>query len=126
MKKLLILLFSILISFNIYGDWTFHAESSSGSKFYLDYETIRKNSGYVYYWELVDYEKVNNYGNMSLAAYYQGDCGIFRINRLTIISYSQSMGTGASEEFNYEPDWQSAPPGTIRENTLNIVCDYVN
>ena len=124
MKKLLTLLFSILISFNSYGEWTFHAESSSGEKYYIDSETIRKDSGYVYFWELQEKKIRNNSGNKGLAAYYQGDCGIFRLKRWTIISYSKSMGTGVSEEFNYEPDWLSAPPGSIRESSLNLVCNY--
>ena len=126
MKKLLVLLFSILISFNSYGEWTFHSTNSKGDKFYLDYETIRTNGGYVYYWELVNHKKSDTYGNMSVSAYYQGDCGIFRINMLSLISHSQSMGTGAREEFNYEPNWKSAPPSSIRAHTLNLVCDYAN
>ena len=124
MKKLLILLFSLFFSFNSYGEWTLHAESSSGEKYYIDFETIRKDSGYVYFWELQEKTKRDNYGQKGLAGYYQADCGIFRSKRWTIVSYSKSMGTGVREEFNYEPDWLSAPPGSIRESSLNLVCNY--
>ncbi len=46
MKKLTTLLFSILISFNSYGEWTEVTKTSLGEfdvKFYIDKDTIRKN-----------------------------------------------------------------------------------
>jgi len=42
MKKLLVLLFSILISFNSYGEWTAVSESVDGDIAYIDYENIKK------------------------------------------------------------------------------------
>ena len=55
MKKLLILLFSILISFNSYGEWTLITTTDRGDSYFVDLETIKKQKAYVYYWELVDY-----------------------------------------------------------------------
>jgi len=36
MKKLTILLFSIFISFNSYGEWTYVSETVDGSVYYID------------------------------------------------------------------------------------------
>ena len=58
MKKLLILLFSIFISFNSYGEWTQITKDENHVDFYyVDKESIIKNAGYVYYWELADFDK---------------------------------------------------------------------
>ena len=52
MKKLLILLFSILISFNSYGEWTKITETINGDTFYIDISFIKENGGYVFFWDV--------------------------------------------------------------------------
>ena len=47
MKKILIFLFSILISFNSYGEWTKTNEDIDGNGYYIDFETVKKlDNGY--------------------------------------------------------------------------------
>ena len=69
MKKLLIFLFSILISFNSYGEWTEVGTGASpvnnGDTFYIDIDTIKEHNGYVYWWSLSDYLKPIETGAMS-------------------------------------------------------------
>ena len=65
MKKLLILLFSILISFNSYGEWVEIGKNVNGDTFYLDMDTIKEHNGYVYWWSLSDYLKPIETGAMS-------------------------------------------------------------
>jgi hypothetical protein len=71
MKKLLILLFSILISFNSYGEWT-KTGTNSGDSHYLDTGRVKESGGYVYFWTMTDYLKPE-YGDMSNQMYFQGD-----------------------------------------------------
>jgi hypothetical protein len=92
MKKLLILLFSLLISFNSYGEWEKLGKNVSGDTFYIDTDTIKEHNGYVYWWVLNDYLKPNEYGDMSGKTYVQGDCGVNRYKWLSIIYYKQPMG----------------------------------
>ena len=55
MKKLLLLLFSLLLSFNSYGDWTKTSEDTDGDSFYIDFQTIKKlDNGNVIFWGMVD------------------------------------------------------------------------
>ena len=56
MKKLLILLFSILISFNSYGDWIELTKSETGDIFYVDKDRIKGNNGYVYWYHMRDHK----------------------------------------------------------------------
>ncbi len=64
MKKLTILLFSILISFNSYGEWTKVGEDVNGNTHYIDTDTIKDHKGSIYYWVLTDFLKPNEYGGL--------------------------------------------------------------
>ena len=61
MKKLLILLFSLLISFNSFGGWTKVADDSNGDQFFIDKDTIKEHNGSVFFWKLRDYIKPDIY-----------------------------------------------------------------
>jgi len=73
MKKLLILLFSLLISFNSYGEWT-RIWSEDGDNYYFDYDSLKINNEYVYIWGLVDYLKPF-LGDLSAKRLYEIECG---------------------------------------------------
>ena len=123
MKKLLILLFSLLISFNSYGEWREVARSTSGDTFYVEQNTIRENNGYVYSWILIEYAKSSD-GMMSSKIYTQFDCGVFRFKDLAFVSYNQSMGNGEiRNEFTPPDDWRYPMSKTMDYAVLDFVCD---
>ena len=124
MKKLLILLFSILISFNSYGKWTNLIESE-GNNFYIDIDLIKAHGGYVYWWQMIDYLKPFKTGTLSNKAYQQGDCGIDRKKVLSIIFYNQPMGRGAGDPFTPPDEWQYPTPGSNGAAMLEYVCGCV-
>ena len=124
MKKLLILLFSLLISFNSYGEWT-QVQELDETNFYVDFDRIKTSNGYVYYWDLLNFLKPDQWGNMSVTRYLEGDCGVFRYKTLTYIFYKQQMGNGEGEtDTPKNPEWKYFPPKSIGEHNLNSVCNY--
>jgi hypothetical protein len=127
MKKLLVLLFSILISFNSYGEWVKVTESIDSNVFYVETNTIREKNGYVYFWNMTDFfERSNNSEMMSSKLYVKLDCDIYRYQDLAFTSYSQSMGNGKSiGEFTPPDDWIYPKSGTADYLILDFVCDYV-
>ena len=126
MKKLLILLFSILISFNSYGEWTKIGDNVVGETIYIDTDTIKEHNGYVYYWALKDLLKPSKYGDMSVTVYFQGDCGVVRIKYLSFVYYKQPMGRGTSKADNDSTaEWRYPTPDSSGETLLDYVCDYV-
>jgi len=72
MKHLLLiftLLFSsVFFSSPSFAEWTSvrqgAGESNSGDAFYIDYDRIRKNDGFVYFWTLSDYLNPNQVNSM--------------------------------------------------------------
>ena len=126
MKKLLVLLFSILISFNSYGEWSEVSKSVNGSVTYVDFERIRKKGGFVYYWSLRNYGKLSPYGDLSSKVYIQVDCELFRYKYLSDSYYKELMGKGEKTGGSNEPDneWNYPPPGSVQEYVLELVCDW--
>ena len=138
MKKLLILLFSFLIPFNSYGEWEQVVESTDGNIFHIDKNTIKKHEGYVYWWEMVSYEKPYNpyegtldkfNGTMSSKYYRMGDCGVVRYKELSLTYYTQQMGGGEGKSdpiTGILDSWEYPPPDTTDGFMLDYVCDYVD
>ena len=127
MKKLVALLFSILISSNSYGEWTKVAENLSGDAFYyVDKETIREGGRYLYWWDLGDSEKLIA-GTLSAKFYQEGDCVVNRYRTLSFVFYKQRMGRGEGDSENPQnPGWIYPAPGSIEKTVLDFVCDFAN
>jgi hypothetical protein len=122
--KLTILLFSILISFNSYGKWT-EIGSAEGNVFYIDTDRIKEHSGYVYWWDMIDLLKSNQWGDMSVQLYKQGDCGVNRIKTLSYNYYKHPMGVGTNGTDNTPNEWDYPLPKSMSEVVLNYACNYV-
>ncbi len=125
MKKLTILLFSILISFNSYGEWVKILKDQEGDTFYVETTTITKHNGYVYWWELGDYSTPTDGGDNSAKIYKQGDCGVRRLKVLSIVAYKQSMAKGRKSELGGIEGWRYPDPDNVQSTLLNYACNYV-
>ena len=130
MKKLLILLFSILISFNSYGEWEefskeYDSFSDSYYTFYTDKDRIKEHKGYVYYWFLDVYPKPNEYGDYKKENYFQGDCVVYRYSKLTSVWY-RKWGEEKRVSESYDLDWEYPFPDSLEGRMLSYVCDYVD
>ena len=130
MKKLALLatlLFSVMFSSASYAEWTKVSSSGNGaSTFYVDFERIRKVDGYVYYWVLNDLLKPE-LGDLSVKVYFQGDCKLFRVKRLSASFYTQPMGEGTPSTIINKPkkEWVYPSPNSVYEGILKSVCDHV-
>ena len=129
MKKLLLLLISLLLSFNSFGDWTKTSEDTDGDSFYIDFQTIKKlDNGNVIFWGMVDNLEGND-GFMSSKMFWEGDCNLSRMKVLSLIQYEEPMGVGESEslgggivELDDIMSWQYLPPDSIGYMNLEEVC----
>ena len=122
MKKLLVLIFSILISFNSYGEWLLLGENS-GSKFYYEVDTIKTSNGYIYYWDLVNFSEPYAGIYMSGMRYMQGDCGVFRDKTLSGFLFTKPMGRGEKESDPHaKSDWKYYLPNTKGYENFTMLC----
>ena len=123
MKKLTILLFSILISFNSYGEWVQVSTSVTGMTTFVNIDKIKENNDYIYYWTLT-----NNYtddSNKSAKAYRKSDCAVNRFKVLAFYSYSEPMGGGRLlSQFTPPDEWQYAIPNSVDDTLLTYTCNH--
>ena len=124
MKKLFTLLFSILISFNAYGEWSLVVTSTGGVEYHVDLDRISKKNGYIYYWALRNYPKPRFVTAASTKVLYEVDCTTpSKERRLAYYSYRSAMGNGpVNIEQIKTLDWEYAPPGSIRDIIFEEVC----
>ena len=125
MKKLIPILLcsTVMFSSPSYAEWKKVSEGVSGNTFYVDLERIRKNDGYVYWWDLVDLLKPTSNGFLSGKAYKQGDCKLFRYKYLSFSFHNEPMGGGTSHKENTPEDWQYPSPDSSGEIILKQVCN---
>ena len=125
MKKLLILLFSLIISLNSYGEWSKVSNNTNGTSFYVDIDRIKNQGPYVYYWELMDLLKPNSSGTLSAKSYIQGECNLVRYRIWSYSFYKTNMGQGRSFSSSNIPDkdWRYPFPNSSAEAILEIVCN---
>ena len=123
MKKLLLLLFSILISFNSYADWT-RITDTVNDIYYVDKNTVMEHNGYIFWWELHDLKKPAA-GYKSAMVYMQGDCGIYRYKGLEYKAFNEQMGRGEETNLGTEDDWRFISSGSAGEVVMDYVCDYI-
>ena len=109
MKKLPLLLFSAILSFNAYGEYTAIYEDGDGNAHYIDFDTIKERDGYVYWWgKSFD-------ADLSYQYFFQGDCDFTRVKVLQVV-FSDELSLGGGEA------WMYLPPESSGANSLEISC----
>ena len=130
MKKILVPLFLLIISFNAYGEWKDVTQVQANDNvytFYVDFDSIKTN-GNVYYWGLRDALKPDQFGDLSLKFLKEVHCNTPLKSRfLSRLYYTQPMGKGSTSTENNKPsEWIFLPPESGGEEQANIVCNYAN
>jgi len=106
-----------------YADWVEVAKGVDGDTFYVDFDRMRTNGSYVYYWQLSDFLEPINYGVLSDKTYKQGDCEMFRYKNLSYSFYKTPMGEGSGDTFSPpNPEWTYPSPNSAGEVILKEVC----
>lgn len=103
-------------------DWKLVVSNSDGSN-YIDWNNLKRDEDFVYFWELVDFSSPQK-GTMSIKAYRKADCNEDRVKSLQLIAYSEKMGTGEGfDGTKYPIDWQSVPEASIAATSILQVCN---
>ena len=119
---ILALMFTMMFSSASYAEWT-KVGTVDGHTVYVDFESVRKHDGYVYFWDLIDLLKPLKSGVFSGKTYSQGDCKFFRYKKLSQVLHKQAMGRDVGESFSPEnPEWNYPSPGTVSHIILSRVC----
>lgn len=125
MKKLLLLLFSLIFSFNSYGQWVWTTIDVNADKHYIDVNNIEVDTdGYFYYWEMINYTNPTD-KYLSIATYRVADCDLYRTKDLTFNGYTQEMAEGEPETIDLtklEQDWDYLKENSFGGINLRFIC----
>ncbi|MDA9093821.1 hypothetical protein N9K20_02905 [Methylophilaceae bacterium] len=126
MKKL-ILIITFLFPLASYAKWTKVTDATDGSSYYIDFESIKENNSYLYYWMLRDFLKPVG-GFLSGKQLMEVDCKTPRKERTVSMSgYLMSMGEGvAGFTDNKLSEWTYSSPGQVSEVKINLVCSITS
>ena len=130
MKKitiLLVIIFTFLFSNTSWGEWTYVVESVNGDKYYYDKDRVRKNKKFLYLWDLVDFPKPDEFGNLSVTRYIQLDCSVLQFKNLKLQVYKKSMGEGEMLQ-EWTPtgehgEWKYPQPNSAIGDMYNKICE---
>ena len=122
MKKLLILLFSILLSFNSYANWEKVLQLDEGD-FYIHMDSIERTGNTTYIWTMRDNSNPKSSNDYNSAkTFLEVECiASKRVRSLTEIRYAQRMGKGDEVKTdNSLGEWGYIPP----DNPVYIIFKY--
>ena len=107
------------------AEWTMVTQSLNGLSFYVDMNNIKESKGQVYFWELIDYNKKDEYGDKSAKIYIQGDCINLKFKWLKLSYHKDEMGKGnvkIQPPSNLVAGWQYPKINSTSMVILDFVC----
>tara|TARA_Y100000389_G_C17308816_1_gene436879 strand:- start:340 stop:690 length:351 start_codon:yes stop_codon:yes gene_type:complete len=116
-----------LVSLNAKADsgWTLVSTSVKNDKYYVDFQRIRINSGNKFFWYLIDYEELDQFGDKSVVTYSKAECGAFKYKWLDNKYYASGMGNGKlNAHDDNESPWKYPVRKSVMEKVINSVCDH--
>ena len=120
MKKLLLLLFSLMLSFNSYAEWT-EIISDREDKLYLDFENFQeKSDGAIYVWMMFSEP------SKSEKIYLQIDCEFDRVKGLQWDTYTAAMGGGDVSYSEPKSKFMYPAPDTFEYRLIKVFCRIAN
>ena len=115
MKKLLLLLFSLMLSFNSYGEWTEVWESEDGDNIFIAFDRLVVKDEYVFSWIMSSNNKTSE------QVYLQNDCDLIRMKTIQATSYDEPLGEGKGTKLKDEP-WEYLAPESGGEFMVDLLC----
>ena len=117
--------FIFLLNVNLKADWKKITQSSNGQSFYVDMETIIESKGFVYFWELIDYKKEDEYGDKSAKIYIEADCIKYKFKWVKLSYHKEAMAKDevkVQSPSNLVADWQFPHQNSTSMIVLDFVC----
>ena len=114
----------LLFSTPSFADWDLVASAADDtSDHYIDLDQIRKEGGFVHFWELTDLKQPDKDGDLSYVSFIMGDCESFQLTYLTQYYYKKNMGEGKSSGRGDATEWMSPEANTLYGFILKKACD---
>lgn len=124
MKKLfLYIFFTLIFCGSSFAEWKKYGDTLNG-EYFIEKKSISKESGYIYFWKMVDYSvPISDSDYYSVKVYIQGDCKIKRIKTLSYVFYTGRKGRGEADQQEVaNKNWKYPTPNTVDYSLLEKLC----
>lgn len=129
MKKLflmfILVLSKVICASPSQADWKRITKGSNGHVFYINTLSIEEKEGKVYFWQLIDYLKPDEYGDLSAQIYIESDCVNLRLRWINFSYHKAPMGIDNTIKKKPNKDlsrWQVPSPYSASKAVLDFVC----
>ena len=124
MKKLILILICLFFCFPSHGKWK-PTGKINDNIWYLDFENIRSDNKFVYFYELIDFNEPLNTSDgksMSTILYSRGDCTEMKFEHLNQTYFEKPMGVDLKVSIERRGKWFYPQPNSIGYDVLKVVC----
>lgn len=124
MKQIILACLLATSGASAFAEWTYVTESSDGTIFYIDFQSIRNDGNLRKVWIIQDIKQRDKDGEMSSRLRFEFNCKEER-NRILAISTHTGRMAGGKTLFTGGADpmgWNEIPPNTPFMRILKIVC----
>ena len=123
---ILILPCALLVCFSTKAkDWTEITKGQNGHIFFVDMENLNESRGYIYFWQLINYNEQDEYGDMAAKIYVKAECETFKFKWLKVSYHKMLMGKDYVKPDNPSTlvsGWQFPSTGSTSYAVLDHVC----
>ena len=126
--RLLNITFFFFFTFSLNAKWEKVTEGFNGQGFYVDIEKIQENDNFIYFWQLIDYLKPDEYGDLSARIFIEANCKNFSFRWLYLAYHKEAMGADQArvvQASKVVSKWQSPYSETTSKAVLEYVCNYI-
>lgn len=122
----LILLFTFLVCLSTKAkEWTKITKGQNGHIFYVNMGNLDENKGYIYFWQLINYNDQDEYGDMSAKIYVKAECEVFKFKWLKVSYHKMFMAKDyvkPNDPSKLVSGWQFPSIGSTSYAVLDHVC----
>ena len=105
--------------------WSKVIQGKNGYDFYVDIQTMQNYNNIIFFWQLINYKKKDEYGDMSAKIYIKGNCKSFKFKWLKVTYHKLLMAKDqvlAKKPSDMVAGWQSAFPHSTSYAVIDYVC----
>ena len=106
--------------------WTKVIQGKNGYDFYIDIKTIEDNNNSIFFWQLINYKKKDEYGDMSARIYIKGNCRNFQFKWLKVAYHKLLMAADkvqAKKPSDLVAGWQTAESKSTSYAVIDYACN---
>ena len=131
-EKVKIYVFIILFLYPLIAhsnnNWVKVATAENGHIFYINKEQIEEDNNFIYFWKLINYQKPDEYGDLSAKIYIKVLCEKLQFQWLYISYHKKQMGqdnTPVKKASEVVSAWQEPSANSTSKKVIEYVCNYV-